>query len=451
MKKNYIIDTNVLILDEDALFKFEDNDVYIPMAVVDEIDGLKNDYKNKDRASSARAVNKNLRDILTDINNISKNGNIIQKLENGGSITFYNNYAKEDGFKNKEITPDWEIILTALDISRKYKKKPTILVTNDNGMANRAIAKYNLKVEEYKNPMITNVYEGRKILRDIDPNIIKKIRNNEYVSSDFINDIHPNEYFQLYGSNGDCVLSKESNGTIMPIRYNFDNMGKIKPINVGQKFMVDSLLSDIDKNPLSIISGPAGTGKTFLALAGALEKLYNNEIEQILLLRPNVMIDKNDAALPGDEQSKVDPLMRPYWDNLKDILNNKGKDAKQTLENLIEEEKIRVESFSYIRGRSFSNTFIICDESQNMLRKHMYGLMTRPGDNTKLVILGDPSSEQIDNTYVNEYNNGLVFAMNFTKDSKYTSQVKLYESESKRSNLVKELLEILKNEKIKTL
>ena len=448
MKKNYIIDTNVLILDEEALFKFEDNDVYIPIAVIDEIDKLKDDYRDKERASSARAVNKKIRAILTDEKNISyKKDNIVYQIENGGTITFYNHYAYENEPENKNISPDWQIILTALDISKKYKKKPTVLVTNDNGMANRAMAKFKLKVEEYKNPIIKNVYTGRRTIENIDPKIIKDIRNNKKVNKNIFEDINPNEYLQLYGANRDCVLAKEEKGMIVPIRYNFHYMSHIKPTNVGQKFMADSLLSDIKNTPLSIISGPAGTGKTYLAMACALEKLYSKEIEQILLLRPNVMIDKNDAALPGDEQSKIDPLMRPYWDNLKSILSRKNVDFENKLANLIENEQIRAESFSYIRGRSLSNVFIICDESQNMLRKHMYGLMTRAGENSKLVILGDPSPEQIDNSYINEYNNGLVFAMNFTQKSKYTSQVKLMENESKRSNLVKELINMLKEEK----
>jgi len=202
--------------------------------------------------------------------------------------------------------------------------------------------------------------------------------------------------------------------------------------------------------PLAIISGPAGTGKTLLAVAGGLAALDRGEVKQILLLRPNVMIDKNDAALPGSEQEKIDPLMRPYWDNLKTILLAKGvkpEKVRSQINQLIGDEKIRAESFSYIRGRSISDTYIICDESQNLLRKHVIGILTRPGENSKLVLLGDPTDEQIDNPYVNKYNNGLVFAMNLMKDSKLCYQTVFYENESKRGELVKEVVSRLKEHK----
>lgn len=161
------------------------------------------------------------------------------------------------------------------------------------------------------------------------------------------------------------------------------------------------------------------------------------------------MIDDNDAALPGNEQEKVDPLMRPYWDNLKRILvaqGHKHDEVNSVLDKLITEEKIRVESFSYIRGRNIADSYIICDESQNLLRKHAVGIMTRPGNNSKLVMLGDPSEGQIDNPYVNEFTNGLIYAMNLMKNSRYCSQVTFYESESKRSPLVKDVISRIQTE-----
>lgn len=452
MKKNYILDTNVLILDEKAMFKFEDNNVFIPMAVIDELNYLKDDYKNKDTASAARLSNSVIRKMLDKINldlNITDEY-LLYLGDKGERIYFITDIKPEDiTTEMHNDLADYKIMLTALKIKRLFPDQKSILVTNDNGMANRAIIKYRLDVEEYKNQMIDKLYKGRDIINDIEPELITKLKNGESLLIHQINtdkELHENQYLCLKTYNDDFVATKYTNGLIKRIESENTKVDQfsVYPKNIGQNFAIDALKSN---NPLTIIEGPAGTGKTYLALAVGLEGLLSNKYKQVLLLRPNASIDNNNAALPGDEHQKIDPLMRPYWDNLERLLSNytKKHNKEITLDCLIKEGKIRTESLSYIRGRSIDNTFIICDESQNLLRKHVIGLMTRPAQTSKLVILGDSSQEQIDNPYINQYNNGLVYAMNLMRDSRFSSQIAFLENESKRSDLVRDVLNRMNN------
>lgn len=454
MKKNYILDTNVLIQDEEAIYRFEDNNVYIPAAVTDELNFLKEDTRDKERAASARAANRVIRSLLNECmesgNQILDDGQgIVFRKANGGTIHFIDSYSNEylDTLMTRDPF-DSEIILAAVYIRSLDENIPTILVTNDNGMANRAISRFRLPVEEYKNQMVEASYKGRRELRDVPGDAILELLTGESIFQEDIGltDAHENEYFTLFGDNGRFALAKAKNGLLDPIYINDRSVSGIRPANNAQKFALDALLSD---TPLAIIQGPSGTGKTLLALAAGMEQLKRGKYKQILLLRPNVMLDDNDDALPGNEQEKIDPLMRPYWDNIKRILMLQGcdyKDVNDELDALIAEEKIRAESFSYIRCRNISDAYIICDESQNLLRKHAVGILTRPGESSKLVMIGDPSENQIDKPYVNEFNNGLVYAMNLMKDSEFSSQTYFYENESKRSALVKDVVNRIQQE-----
>ena len=351
MKKNYILDTNVLIQDENALFMFEEHDVYIPNAVIDELNLLKEDRKNRERAAAARAANRNIRNLLN--KNIKKSRakdddkETVCKLENGGCVHFTGEYSLD------KVTPlmtkdpfDYEIILCAHYIREKSPKTETILVTNDNGMANRAMSSFGLNVEEYKNQAIKEVYSGRAKFENLPSKALSSLQKNKKVLLSDLgideNSVCQNQFLELRAKNGNFSLGRVKGNEVVKLMYEDTPISGLVTPNVGQKFAKEALMLDIDEAPLAIIKGPAGTGKTILALAAGLEFLKSDKVREILLLRPNVMIDDNDAALPGNEQEKIDPLMRPYWDNLKRIFMKKGESyevASHKLQNLLEQEK----------------------------------------------------------------------------------------------------------------
>lgn len=322
MKKNYILDTNVLIQDEEALYRFEDNNVYIPAAVTDDLNFLKEDNRNKERSASARAANRVLRSLLNecikqeDLDFDESEGLVFRK-NNGGTIHFIESFSREyhDNLMTRDPF-DSEVILTAVYVRSLDEDIPTILVTNDNGMANRAISRFRLPVEEYKNQMVEASYKGRRELKNVPGDAVLELLNGESIFQEDVglDDACENEYFSLIGDNGRFCLARASRSLLDPINMCDVSVSGIRPANNAQKFAMDALLND---TPLAIIQGPAGTGKTLLALAAGIEMLKRGRVRQILLLRPNVMLDDNDAALPGNEQEKVDPLMRPYWDSLK--------------------------------------------------------------------------------------------------------------------------------------
>lgn len=456
MKKNYVLDTNILIQDENALFKFEDNDVFIPNVVIDELNLLKEDRRNSERAASARAANRIIRNLLNA--NLAKTKRVegsketICKIKGKGSIHFTGEYTVEKVKPLMTKDPvDYEIILCADYIRNKHPKMETILVTNDNGLANRAMSGFGLMVEEYRNQSIKEVYSGRYAIDNVPNKCVETLKKKNKVSimslDTDVSKLYQNQFLEIRSVNGNFCLGRVKGSEIVKLAYENAPVGGLTTPNIGQKFAKEALMLDIDEVPLAIIQGPAGTGKTILALAAALDFLEKEKVREILLLRPNVMIDDNDAALPGTEQEKIDPLMRPYWDNLRRIFMKRGRDyetANYEIKSLLQQEKIRVESFSYIRGRSIQDAYVILDESQNLLRKHAVGILTRAGDNSKFVLIGDPSDDQIDNPYVNSSTNGLVYAMDLMKDSPYSAQTTFIESESRRSNLVKDVINRIK-------
>jgi len=193
--------------------------------------------------------------------------------------------------------------------------------------------------------------------------------------------------------------------------------------------------------PLSILCGPAGSAKTFLALATGLDWVMSGKVRQVLLLRPQSFFDSEIGFLPGDEQNKIDPLLRPFYDNLALILESIGimpENIQSEIDKLFETGKLRAESFTYIRGRSITNSFIILDEAQNATRMQIKGAVTRAGVGTKMVLCGDP--EQVDNPRLDTHNNGLVFAMNMMKGSPLCCQLTFEKNECRRSSLAEDAI-----------
>lgn len=448
MKKNYVLDTNILLQDAEAPLKFEDNDIYLPMTVIDELDHLKNS-PDSETAYSARCANRALKEwMLTGFNMLEQK----VALKNGGSLYIQTEYDVQslpkglDPNKNDHI-----ILLTAKQIQRSSKRQ-TILVTKDVSMRLKA-ALMGIPAEDYKNQQIHDIYTGRKKLEtsgdfidqlyetgtmkleesEIDPSEFHDLKTNGFLT--FIDRCNPkHSALAVFHEPNELTLLKQAQ----------KDMAGVQPKNAGQYFAKEALLTPISDAPLTILNGPAGTGKTFLALAAGLQMFHQNQVRQILIYRPQSFFDSEIGFLPGDEQSKIDPLLRPIYDNLAYILEKSGEtkeNVRLKIQRYFENGIIRAEAFTYLRGRSITNSFIILDEAQNTTRLQMKGAITRVGTGSKIVICGDQT--QVDNPRLDSFNNGLIYAMNKMKSSPLCWQVSLTEEECRRSALAMETSQLM--------
>lgn len=448
-KKNYVLDTNVLLQDEEAVLKFEDNNVYLPVTVIEELDNLKTS-RDMETAYNARRANRWLKKAFR--NWYDKR---IQSLRipGGPIVVFLTEYSIEtngwaqcsngqsvkrcvfDESKNDNI-----ILKLALEVQRNTSI-PTILVTNDSSMQVKARI-LGLESEDYKNPQIKGVYTGRRVIQT-DSLTIDRFYEQGFLTEDELNcsPLVENEFLLLRSSTDENknVLAKYNGQRIRPLMHQQLPFSYVKPRKIGQRFAKEALLTDAEELPLVILKGIAGTAKTFLALAAALEMLDTSGIRQILLLRPQSYFDEAIGYLPGDEQSKIDPLLRPFYDNLARILELKGiemESIQQTIEGYFYYGKIRAEAFTYIQGRSITNSFIIVDEVQNATPMQVKGAVTRAGENSKIVLCGD--TMQITNPRCDIYNNGLTYISNKMMGSPLCAQIAFLDEECQRSRLAAE-------------
>nr|WP_289695325.1 PhoH family protein [Enterocloster clostridioformis] len=239
------------------------------------------------------------------------------------------------------------------------------------------------------------------------------------------------------------LLGRVQGDRIVPLEYKKIKPYGIGPKNSGQYFLQEALMQPADKAPLVIVKGMAGTAKTFYSLAVGLEKLLNNptgEYRRIIISRPNAQFDADIGFLPGDEQEKISPLMRPVIDNLEQLIDSNEEkryedeaELKGKVDEIFDRGLIQTEALNYIRGRSIVKTYLIIDEAQNMTPNQVKGIITRAGMGTKVILLGDPN--QIDRTFLDERTNGLSYASEHMKGSGLCWQITLNASECERSEL----------------
>lgn len=402
--KTYVLDTNVLIYDPTAIFKFEDNDIIIPIGVIKEIDKIKGEQSER---------GKNARQTARILDSFRQQGSLLQgvKLPGGGnlSIRIYNDI-------NNSISFDDQILATALHV-KDESKNITILVTMDINL--RLIAEtHNLSTEDYKN-------------QSSDPS---KLKNNvrtvevDFDTTDlFINGgmevdfpMMANECFVLKLQNGNTILAREKNGKCKGISKHKDIMG-ISPRNMGQQFAMEFLMDD--DIPLVCISGTAGSGKTLSASAVGLHKTIEcGEYTKLLISRPIVQLGNDIGFLPGSIEEKISPYMRPIFDNMELILMSKGKKIS-SLDKLIHDGIVEIEPITYIRGRSLPSQFMIVDEVQNTSPHELKTIITRCGEGTKLVLTGDIT--QIDSPYMTESTNGLSYVMDRLRNEPMVACIEL--------------------------
>lgn len=418
MKKNYILDTNVLVHDPNCLEKFEDNVVIIPLIVLEEIDGLKKNHGS---------IGRHTREIARKLDKLREKGSLSEGVEiNHGGFLKVVMIPDEEldiplGFDDKKA--DNMIIATAKQIARR-SERPTILVSKDINVRVKANS-LGIEAQDYTNDKIQiEKYSKNTVDIEISGELYNKLSEKGSIKIeelDFDADFYDNQFvsFKHKGNELICrVYLAEGLLKRIKIRQD-DSIFGIKPLNREQLMALDILMDDEIK--LVSLVGVAGTGKTLLALAAALQKVLKEEVyTKLLISRPTIVMGSDIGFLPGSKEEKMKPWLQPIYDNLEFLL----KDKNLREENYIDKKgAIEVEVLSYIRGRSIPNQFIIVDEAQNLTPHEVKTILTRVGENTKIVMTGDPY--QIDNPYLDSSSNGLVYAMDKFKGNRIAANVTL--------------------------
>lgn len=439
-KKIFVLDTSVILYSHDAILNFGEHDVGIPITVLEELDNFKkgNDIKNFEA-----------REFIRFLDNLSAN-HMLQNWvplngKNRGSIkVLMNSDSQIDAEKIfDDPKPDHKILNAALKLQQETRDRKVVLVTKDISLRLKAKS-LNLPAEDYETGKIKNVgdlYTGKTIIENANPDKINELYENGYCNpADFLGKR------KKYPENNYFILKSDKKSGLAfynPVTKLIEKVEKrsafgIKPRNAEQAFALHAIT-----NPevhLATISGVAGTGKTLLALAGALEQ--KREYKQIYLARPIVPLSNKDIGyLPGDIKSKLNPYMEPLWDNLKFIQNQFKETDKEYLRisEMLAKEKLVITPLAYIRGRSLSNIFFIVDEAQNLTPHEVKTIITRAGENTKIIFTGD--IYQIDTPYLDSQSNGLSYLIDRIKGHPLYAHITLEKGErSELANLANELL-----------
>ena len=438
-KKIFILDTSVILFSHDSILNFAEHDVGIPITVLEELDQFKkgNDTKNFEAREFIRLLDKLAKDhSLQDWIPLNGKTRGSFKVIMDSDSTLDATKVFNDG-KN-----DHRILNAALTIKEQEPKRKVILVSKDINLRLKAKS-LELPAEDYETGKIKNVNTlttGKTELEDISSEHIDELFKKNAVSRSKIlkrKKFPANNYF---------ILKSEKNsvlGYYNPIDDLVEKVEKqivygIKPKNAEQTFAMHAMLNPEIK--LVSINGVAGTGKTLLALASALEQRRN--FKQIYLARPIVPLSNKDIGyLPGDIKSKLNPYMEPLWDNLKFIQHQFKENDKEftRITDMVNQEKLMITPLAYIRGRSLSNIFFIVDEAQNLTPHEVKTIITRAGENTKIIFTGD--IYQIDTPYLDSQSNGLSYLIDRIKDHPMFAHITLEKGErSELANLANELL-----------
>lgn len=451
MQKTYILDTNVLIQAPQALRSFENNEVVIPLVVLEELDLHKKD---------AGEVGASVRAAIRLLEQIRQGGDLTAGVPTpeGGTVRVEKNCVDVQLPKDlPEHKSDNRILKVCLGLqSSAGESHPVILVTKDILLRIKAQI-VGITAQDYTTEQVarkSSQYTGRaSVFTDADH--FKDFRKkgvgtgDVYVTdekgSKYVPELIENEFILLQNDTdvSRTHLGRVKEGRIVRLAFQKERPYGIKPRSAGQYFLQEALLQPAETAPLVIVKGIAGTSKTFYSLACGLEKVFNHatgEYRRILVCRPNSQFDDDIGFLPGDEQEKIAPLMRPILDNLEQLVDSseeeRYKDESELqgkVEEIFDRGIIQAEALNFIRGRSIVNTWLIIDEAQNMTPLQAKGIITRAGRGTKVILLGDPN--QIDRPYLDEQTNGLSYAAEHMKGSPLCWQVTMDPSECERSAL----------------
>ena len=402
--KNYVLDTNVLLHDARALFAFADNNVIIPIYVLEEIDTFKKDQTELGR--NARQIAR-----LLDVYRVEGAGGLSQPqpLENGGTVrvALAKSPPKNPSYDSRSM--DQRILEIAIEVRETDPAVPTILVTKDVNMRIRGDA-LGLTAVDYDTEQITidELYPGHREV-PATAGTIDSLYAESGATVDVEGGLYPNEFVLLKDDvTGKSALARhdKASGKVVPVKKLRDGVWGIRPRNKEQHYALDLLLNDDIK--LVTLVGKAGTGKTLLAIAAGLQKVTEEDVYQKLLVsRPIFPLGRDIGYLPGDIEEKLNPWMQPIYDNLELLLGLNRSDKKEgrSYAELVDLGFVQVEPLTYIRGRSLPNVYMIVDEAQNLTPHEVKTIITRAGEGTKIILTGDPY--QIDHPYLDASNNGL--------------------------------------------
>jgi len=445
----YVLDTNVLISDPHAMYAFDEHDVCIVDITLEELDNLKTrqDEVGANARASVRELNK-----LRDMGDIVKG---VKINDDSGKFFIEMNHAAEklpEGWLDNKA--DHRILRASSAMNKAGKN--VVLVSSDSIMRLKADI-MGVPAEEYKTLKAKDVPEQYRGRRDIKLNSggITEFysKKSHYIDVDSIYEydkmspLVTNEFLVMTDViTGKSALGRYDGQKIVALKYADAKPYEVMPRNVGQKFAFEALMTSADEAPLVIIKGGAGTAKTFCALAAGLEHVHNKFADEtyrrILIARPNVKFDEDIGYLKGSEMEKISPLLRPIYDNLEALYTLKEKKDAKTIQaiitDLFESGYITAEALAYFRGRSIHSCYTIIDESQNMSPIQAYGIITRAGVGSKIVLLGDP--KQIDNLYLDSKTNGLTYASEKMKGNPLCWQITFDDDECVRSKLAIEAI-----------
>lgn len=434
MKKIFVLDTNVLLQDPNAIYAFEDNEVIIPAIVLEEVDSKK---RNADE------LGRNARHVSRILDGLRNQGKLYEgiPLEHGGIIKVELNHKSfskmQDTFM--EITNDNRILAVALNYHREQESKenprPVILVSKDTLVRIKADV-LGLTAQDYLTDRVvddTDMYRGY-IHVSVHPSVIDEFYTYRFLhvqslpgSYQFI----PNQFVILkdeLGTSKSALLQVSHDGKrLEPLFINADPIWGIGARNAQQRMAFELLLDD--QIPLVTLAGKAGTGKTLLTLAAGLLKVEDErKYKKLLIARPVVPMGKDIGYLPGEKDEKLRPWMQPIYDNLEYLFDTKKPgDIEKVLAGL---GSIQVEALTYIRGRSIPGQFIIIDEAQNLSKHEVKTIVSRAGEGSKIVLLGDPN--QIDHPYLDAFSNGLTYVIEKFKGQPLSGHVTLEKGERSR-------------------
>lgn len=437
--KLFVLDTNVILHDARCIQSFEENDVAIPITVLEELDRFKRG--SQDINAQAREFLRRLDGITGDV--LSSEGAPLGEGMGRVLVILHASRSDELGSVFLSDSPDHRILATALAVKERQPERTVILVSKDTNLRMKAKS-FGLVAQDYTSDKVERVdrlYTGKRLLENIPSEVISSFyANGGHVPASevpWVTRPNPNENFVL--RNG----SKSVLATYRATQQSFSRVEKnpaygVMPRNAEQSFALDALTNEEIK--LVTLAGKAGTGKTLLALAAALQ--VRSQYRQVLLARPVVALSNRDLGyLPGDISAKLDPYMQPLFDNLTVIRHMFGESDPnaQRIQGMLDGGKLVITPLSYIRGRTLQHVFFIVDEAQNLTPHEIKTIITRAGEGTKIVFTGD--IHQIDQPYLDDSSNGLSYLISRLVGQPLYAHITLVKGErSQLADLASDLL-----------